>query len=107
MLGFAYKWLGQKRIYTRALPDFPDYKENPDDDGALVGELWKLLDAADILVAHNGDRYDLRYAHARMLYHGYLPYDPAKSVDTLKVARRIAKFGSNKLDDLGHYLGLG
>ena len=35
------------------------------------------------------------------------PPSPYKSIDTLKMARRSFKFDSNKLDQLGRYLGLG
>jgi hypothetical protein len=72
----------------------------------LLGELWKLLDAADIVCAHNGDRFDLRFSNSRLLVHGFGPYSN-KSIDTLKIARKHFKFGSNKLDDLGNYLGVG
>jgi len=73
---------------------------------ALLAELWKLLDAADIVCAHNGDRFDLRFSNSRLLVHGFGPYSN-KSIDTLKIARKHFKFGSNKLDDLGNYLGVG
>ncbi len=107
ILSFAYKWLDEKAVRVRALPDFPSYQKNKQCDRALMGELWELMDAADIIVAHNADRFDIRWAHARFLANGLTPYNPAKSVDTLKIARRHFKFGSNKLDDLGHYLGVG
>jgi hypothetical protein len=45
-----------------------------------------------------------------MLEFGHLPCNPApryKTIDTLKVAKRNFAFTSNKLDELGKYLGVG
>ncbi len=106
-LSFAYKWQGSKAIHCRALPDFPAFKKDKETDEFLVHELWKVLDAADIVIAHNGDRHDLRKANARFAFHGLKPPSPYKSVDSLKLARRFFQFDSNKLDDLGQYLGVG
>lgn len=106
-LSFAYKELGDKRPTVCALPDFPKYKPEAEDDKELVKSLWNLLDSADIVIAHNGDKFDLRKANARFVAHGLTPPSPFKSVDTLKLARKYFQFDSNKLDDLGHYLGVG
>lgn len=106
LLCFAAKWLGGK-METYALPDYRGYKKNPENDRQLVEALWKLFDEADILIAHNGDRFDIRKANARFAYYKLPPPSPYKTVDTLKVARRYFDFTSNKLDDLGHYLGYG
>jgi len=107
MLSFAYKWLDGSKIYTHALPDYPStYKRDKQDDSALTKELWRVFDAADVLIAHNGDRFDIRKANARFIVHGLQPPRPYRTVDTLKLARKH-KFDSNKLDDLGRYLGVG
>jgi DNA polymerase elongation subunit (family B) len=106
LLCFAAKWLDGKFI-TKALPDFPGYKAGSENDKHLVKELWKLFDEADILIAHNGDQFDIRKANARFAYYNLPPPSPYKTVDTLKVARRYFNFTSNKLDDLGKQLGYG
>lgn len=106
-LSFAYRWLGEKKTTVCALPDYPRYDAAKECDKALVKDLWRVLDEADICVAHNGDRFDLRKANARFVVHGLPPPSPHKSVDTLKLARKHFQFDSNKLDDLGQYLGVG
>lgn len=109
LLSFAYKWAHEKgapKVY--ALPDFPAaYKLNPQNDRALLLKLWALLDEADLVVAHNGDRFDIRKANARFIFHHLPPPSPYKTVDTLKLARKYFKFNSNKLDDLAKHLGIG
>lgn len=98
LLCFGYKWLGGK-TKVKALKD---YKEKD-----LVMELWKLFDEADVLVAHNGNNFDIKKANALFLKYNIKPPSPYKKLDTLQVARRYFKFDSNKLNDLGEYLDLG
>src|SRR6478609_1837607 len=50
----SWRWGHEKTVRTAALPDYPRYKRNRHDDTALCGTLRDLLDAADIVVAHNG-----------------------------------------------------
>jgi RNase_H superfamily len=106
LLCFAAKWLDGKMM-TFSLPDFTGYKPGSENDKALVKQLWKLFDEADILIAHNGDHFDIRKANARFAYYNLPPPSPYKTVDTLKVARKYFNFTSNKLDDLGNHLGYG
>jgi DNA polymerase elongation subunit (family B)/predicted RNA-binding Zn-ribbon protein involved in translation (DUF1610 family) len=102
MATFVAKWLNDKRIISKALPDYKGYRPGSYDDRQLVADLWKLIDEADILVAHNGDDFDVRVANARFLKHGMKPPSPFKTVDTKKAVKRVARFNSNKLDDLSN-----
>lgn len=107
ILSFAAKWLGGKMM-VGSLPDSPKYsKHNRENDEYVVKQLWKLFDEADIIVAHNGDQFDIKKANARFAYYKLPPPSPYKTVDTKKVAKRYFNFTSNKLDDLGRYLGYG
>jgi len=101
---FVAKWLGNDKIISRSLPDFKGYKPGSYDDKALVQEIWNLLNEADIVVAHNGDDFDVRTCNGRFIVHSMTPPKPFKTVDTKKVAARVARFNSNKLDDLGSLL---
>ena len=65
------------------------------------------MDEADVIIAHNGDRFDLPKINTRFLTHKLNPPSPYKTIDTLKIARSVFKFDSNKLDDLGRYLSIG
>jgi RNase_H superfamily len=107
MLSFAYKWLGQKEVIVKALPDYPNYSKDHSDDKALVTDLWNLFNEADLIIGQNLDKFDIRKANTRFLYHGLTPPEPYKTVDTLKLAKKYFAFNSNKLDDLGEFLGVG
>jgi len=107
ILCFAYKWSNEKRIHIVSQDDFKDWKPGVNNDKNVVKELHRLFSEADILVAHNGDAYDIKRAHARMMVHKLPPPEPSKTVDTLKVARKVAGFSSNKLASLVLQLNLG
>ena len=107
MLSFAYKWLGEKSVSAYSLPDFKGYAKDKTNDLVLLGELWKLLDVADVIIGHNVDRFDLRKTNARFLAHGFGVPSPYKTVDTLKVAKKYFFLNSNKLDHVCKYLGIG
>jgi DNA polymerase elongation subunit (family B) len=101
---FSAKWLGQKKVISKSLPQYPGYAPGSYDDKALCLDLHKFFDYADVIVAHNGDQFDVRFAQSRFIFHGFRPPSPFKTVDTKKVAKRVANFNSNKLDDLGKIL---
>lgn len=103
----AYQWEGEKKIHILALPDFPLYKRDKKNDYALLKEVHKLFDDADIIIAHNGDNFDIKKINARLIYHRFDPPAPYKTADTLKLARKVQNSGSNRLDALARYYGLG
>ncbi|MHA2013335.1 MAG: ribonuclease H-like domain-containing protein [Candidatus Helarchaeota archaeon] len=108
MLCWAAKWLDKKKIYSSALVDFPEtYKKNKEDDKEVLKKLWKFLDEADIVIAHNAKRFDVRKSNARFIMNGMTPPSNYKVIDTLQAARAYFFFTSNKLNNLGQYLKVG
>lgn len=105
----AWKWFGKGPIHVRGLPDYRGYRPGIKNinDKALVRELWELLNKADVVIAHNGDSFDIKKMNARFIAHKFgLPSD-YKTIDTKKVAKKTFRFDSNKLDLIGDYLGEG
>lgn len=98
----AWKDLDADEVHTAAVNI-----KHPRNDKALVKKVRDVLSTADVLVAHNGDKFDLKHLNARLVFHGLAPLPPLRTVDTLKVARRYFRFTSNRLDYLGKHLGLG
>ncbi len=104
---FSYKWLDEKKIHHVKLPDFaPHYKKYKYDDRILVGYLWSLFNRADIIIAHNGNAFDLKKVRTLFLKHRLPPPEPYKQIDTKLVAKRYFNFDSNSLKDLAKYLGI-
>ena len=109
VLTWSAKWLGEssRKNITKALPDYPNYKKNKEDDGALLKDMWQLLDEADVVIGHNAQKFDVKKLNARFLINGMFPPSPYRMIDTLKAAKAHFAFSSNKLDSLGEILGLG
>ena len=63
-----------------------------------------IANAADELIAHNGDKFDIKWFNARNVFHSLPPLPKYKTVDTLKIARSNFYFNSNRLDYLGKFL---
>jgi RNase_H superfamily len=102
ILAFAAKWLGDKKVIYSDTGGRGAGKVR--DDKKLVGEIWELLDKADLIVAQNGARFDLKKINARLVTHGYGPYSPVRVIDTLLIAKKHFGFTSNKLEWQSKYL---
>lgn len=107
MLSFAYKWLHEKKVHVVSLRQFPKYQRDKENDKELVKQLHTLFNEADVIVAHNGNSFDIKMSQSRFMVHKLPVPRPFKKVDTKLVAKLHAKFMSNSLDDLGENLGLG
>lgn len=107
MLSWSAKWLNESKITTKCLADYGSYVPGSDDDRELVEELWSLLDEADWVIGHNVDKFDVPKCKARFVKHGLDPVSSFKTIDTCKLSRKVFGFFSNKLDDIGQFLGLG
>lgn len=107
LLSVAYKWLGEKKTHVMSLPEYVGYEPGKADDKNMVRDLWNLFNEADIIIAHNGDAFDVKVANARFVVNGFPPPTFYRTIDTKKIAKRAFRFNSNSLNDLGMTLGLG
>lgn len=99
----SWKWLGEDEIHSVSVMD----DGMLDDDTNVLLKMAEVLEEADMVVAHNGDRFDIKKINTRGIFHGMSPFSKKLSVDTLKVAKRHFKFTSNRLDYIAQYLGVG
>lgn len=96
ILSFSAKVLGEKEV---------QYEESrTEDDKFIVSSLIDVLDKADIVVAHNGQAFDIATIRGRAVAHGLTPPSPYKVVDTLTSARKEFNFESNSLEYLATVL---
>jgi DNA polymerase elongation subunit (family B) len=99
LLSVAWKWLGKSQVFCETQKGGSDLN--------LVVRLHDLFNQADVIVAHNGDEFDIKKVKARFLAHDLPPTKPLATVDTLKVAKKYFRFNSNKLDDIARSLKIG
>ncbi len=102
----SWKKLGHHRVFSVSTLDDPKrLKKNPRDDYHVVKTLRDVLSKADILIAHNGNRFDLPMLNQRIITHGLEPLPTIRSIDTLKEAKKSGMFTSMSLDWLSHIFG--
>lgn len=92
----CYKWEGQKAVHSLTWDE--------GDDRQMIEDFAPIMEQADELVAHNGDRFDLKWFNAQCLRHNVVPPLQPKTIDTLVIARRRFYLNSNRLDYLAHLL---
>lgn len=104
ILCFSAKVFGQDTtINIDSMGEYCEgYPENTYEN--LLGRLWDILDWADIVVAHNGKKFDIPKINAKFLEHNFIPPSPYKVLDTYQIARKIG-FTSKKLDFLARVFG--
>ena len=102
-LSWAGKWLFDDRVYSQRLTGDEAIEE---DDTRIIHGIWGKLNEADIVIAHNGWKFDIPRLNTRFIVNGLQPPLPYEVIDTLKVAKRSFAFSSNKLDMLNKSLGL-
>lgn len=100
MLCYRAKWLDGSKLLGDAIWKHKEtFAKNYRCDKIIAKSLWALLDEADIVVAHNGRRFDVQWAYYLFIKHGLGPPSPFKQVDTLEAARTF-RFVSKKLENI-------
>lgn len=97
---WSAKWLGSSEVFGDCLTPEESLKE---DDSRVVKSLWKVLNEADIVISHNGKKFDIPKSNSRFIIHNLPPCTNYKQIDTLEVSKRVFGFSSNKLDALATY----
>lgn len=96
----CYKWADEKKVYSLTW----DKNQN---DKKMLNDFIKILNEADEIIGHNGDKFDLPWIRTRCLYHNISVFPEYVSLDTLKSARSKFKFQSNTLNYIANFLELG
>lgn len=102
MLTWSAKWLFDDIVMSARLTG---KEAKAEDDSRVVKELWELLNDADIVIAHNGDRFDVPNMNTRFIVNNLPPTNPYQTVDTVRVARRQFGFTHNNLNALARVFG--
>jgi hypothetical protein len=103
VLTWAAKWLFEPEIFSGKLTS--DEAKNGNDK-RIISDIWKFIDDADIIIAHNLKKFDEKRLKTRFLLHGIAPPMPYQRIDTLEIARREFAFSHNRLDYINKLLGI-
>lgn len=104
LLTWAAKWDGESKVLSDRLTKQEVLAK---DDARIVESLARLLREADVVVAHNGDKFDIPIVNKRLMLNELDPLPPFNTIDTLKLAKRNFRMEMNKLDFIAERLGLG
>src|SRR5579885_983063 len=95
ILAYGAKWLDKPKFIYRDTGGRGESKTR--DDAALLDEIALLLDEADLVVAQNGKKFDIKKINTRLIQANIPPYSPIRVIDTQEVAKKHFGFPSNKL----------
>ena len=102
ILTWAAKWLFDDKVYSAKLTSSEAIRQ---DDKRIMKGIWEMVNEADIVITHNGEKFDNLKLNTRFIINGFEPPLPYISIDTLKCAKRQFAFSSNKQDFISHSLG--
>ncbi|MCR4322862.1 MAG: ribonuclease H-like domain-containing protein [Candidatus Azambacteria bacterium] len=74
-------------------------------DKRVVKSIYKLINQADFVITHNGDRFDIKELNWQFLLNNLTPNNRYKSIDTLKKCKEIFGVPSYAMDYLCQELG--
>lgn len=94
----GYKWAGETAVKC---PDWGAKKQN---SAKLLDEVVAQIEKADVVIGHNGDSFDVKLINTLRIMHKQPPIAWPLTEDTLKMARKVFRFNSNKLDHLARVL---
>lgn len=103
LLAWAAKWADKQKVESAALSPA---EAKAQDDSRIVASLADMIRTADVIVAHNLDRFDLPVLNTRLLALRLPPLPTVTRVDTLKVAKKNFRQTFNRLSYLADFLGI-
>lgn len=104
----SWKFYGEDKIYSVSVLDDPKrFKKNPHDDTHVLKVFSEAIKKADALTGHNSNSFDIKMIQGRLLLNGLPPLSNFQSYDTYRIAKKLFRLPSNKLDYLAKVLGLG
>lgn len=107
VMGFAWKYLNKPKIYSCYIWDFPLYKREPRNDINVIKKWVEVMKSTPLVIGQNSDSFDNKVMYGRLLIHNLPPLAMPATADTKKMVKRIARYDSNKLDDLAEQFGYG
>jgi uncharacterized protein YprB with RNaseH-like and TPR domain len=96
----SYKWEGSDKIHSLT------WDKDLCDRQMLI-DFIEVANQADELIAHNGDRFDIKWIRTRCIFHRIPMFPNYRTLDTLKKAKSGFNFNSNRLDYIAQFLGVG
>lgn len=98
---WAAKWLDEPGVL------FERTHRKMDSSIGMIRKIHRLMEKADHIITHNGNKFDLPTLNKEFLLKGLYPLPPVHYTDTLTAVKSRFRFVSNRLDHLAQELGVG
>jgi hypothetical protein len=102
ILCWAAKWVFEPKTLHACVTTTESINRK---DASIIGQLYQLFDEANIIIAHNARKFDIKKVNARFILNGFSPPSPYKVIDTLTQSRSVFAFSSHRLDELANLFG--
>lgn len=101
----GWKVYGEKKTHCINAWDFYRWTRDVNDDYSIVKAAYTILRGADVLVTHNGKRFDNKFLETRLAFHG-LPPLPKEiiHIDTCQELKRSLLLFNNRLNTGAEFL---
>lgn len=96
---FGARWQGSDKVIFKS--------QHHHGKEAMLAELHKLMNKADVLVGWNSAAFDSKHIKREFIENGLLPPTPWIELDLMRIVKKHFKFPSNKLDYVAQKLGVG
>jgi len=93
----CWKWLGEKKVHAL------DWGKSQNSKN-MMKKFIKELESADVVIAQNGDAFDVKYVNTLALLHGLPPVAWPTTEDTRKMIRRHFYVTSSSLKYMSELL---
>lgn len=102
ILSWSAKWLHDDKIMSDVLTKREALTRN---DERISKSIWKLLEKATVVIAHNGKKFDIKALNTRFWKHKLGKPSSYKVIDTLTSVRAVFKLNHNGQDAISRFLG--
>jgi len=96
----SYKWENEDKVHNLTW-------DKNQCDKKMLQDFIKIANTSDEMIAHNGDRFDIKKIRTRCIFHRIPMFPSYRTLDTLKKAKSGFNFNSNRLDYIAKFLGVG
>lgn len=95
----SYRWDGEDEVHSIHLNE-KQYNKNIRNEKPIIKEFLKVVNQADVMVAHNGDKFDWKKFNFKVAKYNLKPVKKPILVDTLKMVKQEMSADSHRLGDL-------
>lgn len=100
IISIHWKWGDKEEVNNL------DWGLNKQCDKKMLKKFIKELDKADLVVTHNGKRFDTPWLRTRAMFHNIDFRPKYNELDTYKLAKKYLNLPSNSLKEVCKYFGL-